>query len=959
MAANPITILAIDDNPDNLISIKAVVKDAFAEANIITATNGPKGIKLAISENPDLIMLDIVMPEMDGYEVCKQLKATEGLESIPVIFLTALKTDRDSRLKAIDAGGDAFLAKPIDMEELTAQVRAMLKVKAANLVLQKENKQLNSLVAERTANLEKELAAHVQDKCDLKLANERLCQQQKATLNLLEDLKEEIRTRKKMEEALREGESRYNALFEQESVGVAQVESNTGRFIRTNQRHCDIVGYSANELLATHFQSITHPDDLQADLDQLHRLMAGEIHRFVMEKRYIRKDGQIVWANLSVLPLWRPGEKPDYHFSIIEDITERKKAQANYQMLFREMIDGFALHQIICDETGCPVDYRFLAINPAFEKLTGLKAENLIGRTVMEVMPQTETFWIETYGEVALTGKPAFFEHFSEVLQRHYEISAFCPTPGQFACIFVDKTEKHRQEELLINSERRLRLALAAGEMGTWDWNIKSGKIIWSEGHARLFGMDPENTDVNYALFKQSLHPEDIAVVESAIEKSRENKTEYRCEFRVQWPDHSIHWILGKGHYIYDEQGQPIRMLGVVQDITSRKSMEAQLLQAQKMEAVGQLAGGIAHDFNNILAAILMHLSLMRQDSTLKSEMRDGLIELEKEARRAASLTRQLLLYSRRSVMQIKTLDANEVIDNLMKMLRRLLGEHINLRIEGYGTPLWIDADPGMIEQVLMNLCVNARDAMPNGGKLTITTRHATIDSTVIKCNPEARPGCFACVEVTDTGCGMDAHTLDHVFEPFFTTKEVGKGTGLGLATVYGIIKQHNGWMEVQSAIGKGTTFRFFIPIAPKSGSSITDDAIQALTGGNETILLVEDEITVRKATTLFIRRLGYAVVEAGSGAEALIQWSKYRNQIALLYTDMVMPEGMTGLELAEQLRKEKPQLAVIISSGYSTELPALAGHLKEGIIYVPKPCLPANLQKLLREALDQKKFRR
>ncbi len=396
-------------------------------------------------------------------------------------------------------------------------------------------------------------------------------------------------------------------------------------------------------------------------------------------------------------------------------------------------------------------------------------------------------------------------------------------------------------------------------------------------------------------------------------------------------------------------------IVGIMRDITERKRLEGQLSQALKMESVGQLAGGVAHDFNNILAVLMMQISLLKRDRGLSPALREPLEEMETEAKRAANLTRQLLLYSRRQVMQTQVLDMNALVDNLLKMLRRLLGEHIQISFARWAYPAWVEADSGMLEQVVTNLCVNARDAMPKGGQLRLGIRVREINPEEAKTNIEARPGTFACLSVSDNGCGMDEATLKRIFDPFFTTKEVGKGTGLGLATVYGIVKQHQGWIEVKSRLGEGTIFFVNLPASAPAEPAAARPSLPAETvaGGSETLLLVEDDRQVRRALSLFLRGQGYQVIEAGSGVEALRLWNLHQSTINLLLTDMVMPEGMTGLELADQLRGRKPGLKVIISSGYSSELLGPGGKLAANVLYLPKPCEATLLAKTVRECLD------
>jgi signal transduction histidine kinase len=385
-------------------------------------------------------------------------------------------------------------------------------------------------------------------------------------------------------------------------------------------------------------------------------------------------------------------------------------------------------------------------------------------------------------------------------------------------------------------------------------------------------------------------------------------------------------------------------------------AFERGVREAQKLEAIGQLAGGVAHDFNNMLAAMMMSLDLLRDHANLDEDLRGILQEMSASAQRSAKLTRQLLMFSRRSVLEISVLDVNDVVANLLRMLGRLIGEHIELQFHRRKALPAVEADAGMLEQILMNLCVNARDAMPKGGRITITTEAVEVDELRANSNPDARPGQFVCLAVADTGCGMDSATLKRIFEPFFTTKEVGKGTGLGLATVYGIVAQHKGWVEVESQLGQGTTFRVFLPTSTKSLDKTSQGSQpRILATGHETILLVEDDPNVRQMVAHTLKGLGYHVFTAAKGQQAMEVWQTRSQEVDLLFTDMVLPEGTTGLELAEKLRAEKPALKVIISSGYSSEVVQLAKATRTGIVYLPKPYEVSLLSTTVRDCLDRK----
>jgi len=360
-----------------------------------------------------------------------------------------------------------------------------------------------------------------------------------------------------------------------------------------------------------------------------------------------------------------------------------------------------------------------------------------------------------------------------------------------------------------------------------------------------------------------------------------------------------------------------------MRDISARKLLEDQFRQSQKMEAIGQLAGGVAHDFNNMLAVIRGNAELLLMDEDRHTAAtNDCLKQITAASERAANLTRQLLAFSRKQVMQSQPLVLNRVIADLTRMLKRIIGEHIDLRCSYAEQLPYVRADAGMIEQVLLNLAVNARDAMPRGGHLLISTDTASFDTAYAKTRPEASAGEFVCVAVTDTGTGIAPEHLPRIFEPFFTTKELGKGTGLGLATAYGIITQHRGWIDVSSQAGAGATFRIYLPVIPSPRvAPVAPQAGTELPGGTETILLVEDDYAVRVITRRVLESRGYKIYEATTAREAVEVWRSRAEEIALLLTDIVMPQGVTGRDLTDELRAQRPTLKVIFMSGYSADV--------------------------------------
>jgi len=408
---------------------------------------------------------------------------------------------------------------------------------------------------------------------------------------------------------------------------------------------------------------------------------------------------------------------------------------------------------------------------------------------------------------------------------------------------------------------------------------------------------------------------------------------------------------------IKDAAGNIIGASKIVRDITEIKKLEQQFRQAQKMESFGQLAGGVAHDFNNILAVIQMQLDLFKDYARLSPEQVNCINEIGVSTERAVALTRQLLLFSRKETLQLRDLDLNQSINGMTKMLRRILGEDIEVQFRFSMQLMAIHADAGMMDQVLMNLAVNSRDAMSNGGILIIETSSMNFGETASMPPAQGRSGSFVCLSVSDNGCGIPPANLARIFEPFFTTKAVGKGTGLGLATLFGIVQQHKGWVNVESEVGQGTTFRIYFPRLakmPLAAQKPEHPKLSSLPGGNETILLVEDDDFLRPSLCNTLSRLGYHVIPVSNAVKALEIWQVRHDDIQMLITDLVMPGGMTGKYLGELLLQQKPNLKVIYASGYSAEIVGTDFPSKEGVNFLIKPFHTQKLAQTIRDNFDK-----
>ena len=421
--------------------------------------------------------------------------------------------------------------------------------------------------------------------------------------------------------------------------------------------------------------------------------------------------------------------------------------------------------------------------------------------------------------------------------------------------------------------------------------------------------------------------------------------------------DGSVRWIIARGKSIKDAQGNVLRILGTITDITDRKQLENQLLQAQKLEAVGRLAGGVAHDFNNLLTAIIGNAELLLEDLPPGNQIETDIGEIKKAADRAASLTRQLLAFSRRQPLQKRIIDLNTVVTNMKKLLQRIIGEDINL-ITSLDTKLIrIKADSAQIEQVIMNLTVNAYDAMPDGGKLIIKTQNVTINNKQSTFMPESQTGKFVCLSIIDTGIGMDIAILNQIFEPFYSTKGPSKGTGLGLSVVYGIVKQHEGWINVLSEVNQGSTFKIYFPAFLKSIDYPVEELVsnRLCQGNKERILLVEDEEAVRKFTKKALKYNGYIVYVASSAMEAFEVFDREKGDFDLVFSDVVLPDK-TGIQLIDHLLSLKPDLPILLCSGYTDQKSQWSLIRQRGFRFLQKPYELSDLLCAIRESIEKSK---
>ena len=600
--------------------------------------------------------------------------------------------------------------------------------------------------------------------------------------------------------------------------------------------------------------------------------------------------------------------------------------------------------------------------SPAIARVLGYTGEELVGRHALEFVHGDDQDAVQR--QIARSVEQPDVSLYARARVRHKDHS-FRQLEGLFTnrlhepavrAIIVnyrDITDRTHAESVLDEAKEGLQRAVTAGGVGLWDWDLRTNKVYFSPEWKRHIGYADHEISGDFNEWQSRVHPDDLDRALQSVQAYLSGAAPlYEVEFRFRHKDGTYRHILARGSKILGDDGTPARLLGSHVDITERTQLQAQFLQAQKMETVGRLAGGIAHDFNNILTVIKGTADLAMATLKEGDPLRMDLQEIQNVSDRAASLTRQLLAFSRKQIMKPSVLNLNTVIANLAEMLRRMIGEDIDLVFSPAKSLGHVSADAGQIEQVILNLIVNARDAMPNGGALTIETRDIQLDATHVIHLPSVQPGRYVMLAISDTGVGMDEATRRQIFEPFFTTKEVGKGTGLGLATVYGIVKQSGGSIWVYSERGTGTTFRIYLPQVEGPARPASLPQIVATKRGTETILVVEDEAGIRLVATRILRSAGYTVLTAADGDEALRLLERDKRPVHLLLTDVIMPD-MNGRVLAARLWESRPHMEVLYTSGYTDDAILRTGVIEDSAYFIAKPYSQAELTHKVREVLD------
>ncbi len=684
------------------------------------------------------------------------------------------------------------------------------------------------------------------------------------------------------------------------------------------------------------------------------RLLAGESVReeFVNRKR----DGGLVTVEASVSPVLDGKKKRIGFIAVQHDVTDRKRSEEalrQSEQRFSRAFHASPIPTTISEvATGRVVD-----VNEQFLRVFGYSREEVIGKTSLEL-----DLWADRASRdraaARVRKEGSIRDQLTRIRTRSGDVrevvgSAVPVDLAGVACMlwtFLDVTERRQAEAGMRKSEERFRKLFDSDAIGIAIADLSGNTLEANDACLAMLGYTREDLEAGRIRWNELTPAEHIPRDREVIEELRRTGAAVPWEKELLRKDGTRVPVLIGIAMLEASQGS---CLAYVVDLTERRRLEEQFRQAQKMEAVGQLAGGIAHDFNNLLTAILGYSDLLGEKAAPGSEESENVEQIRKAGERAASLTRQLLAFSRQQVLERRVLDLNHLIRNLEKMLRRLIGEDIELSATLDPALRRVHADAGQLEQVILNLAVNSRDAMPSGGKLTIETANVELDEAYARRHATVRPGPYVMIAVSDTGTGMDARTISHVFEPFFTTKELGKGTGLGLATVYGIVKQSGGYIWVYSEPGKGTSFKIYLPPveegAVEEHPSVADpSALQ----GSETVLLVEDEESVRSLARTILEGYGYTVLEAGSGEKALEIVRAHGRPIHLVLTDVVMP-AMSGTELVSRLEALKPGIRSLYMSGYTDDAVVRHGLLEKARVFLQKPFTPAILARKVRDALE------
>ncbi len=1022
-------ILIVDDRPANLRLLRFILESEGH--TVCEAVDGIDALDILNRDEVDVIISDILMPRMDGYRLCQEVRKSERLGHIPFIFYTATYTSPSDEKLCLDIGGDKYLQKPATPEVLAAALAEVtqngekrkrrvshrtdenetMKEYSASLVFKLEEK-IAELLLQTTAM---ETAANAIVITDAKGKilkvnpafttlsgypmeeavgqNPRMLKSGRHEPAFYHDLWQTILSgqtwrgefiNRRKDGSLYYGEQTITPVRAQGGpithfIGImndvtarrhAEAESERqhaelqlildavpalvfykdreSRFLRVNRELARLVGAPPEAFIGKTDTEMGSPDGARYREDDLRVLASGE--PIIHQEERLHTQGGIRWLLTDKIPHRDETGRIIGVIGFAVDITERRNAEEALK-LFRNLVDQSTdTFEVIDPETG-----RFLDVNERGPVELSCTREEYLSLRVPDVDPTvTEASWAELAAKIQAAGSLS-----GEGRHRRKDGTSF---PIEFNARWVhldrdyivtvvrDISERKRAEEALRESELRLRQVVETIHEVFWMLDLETEQVVYvSPKYESISGRPCERLYASPGEWMDAVHPEDRDRVQKAYAANAAAGT-YDEEYRIVRPDGQERWIRDRGFPVKDDDGKVYRIAGVAEDITERKKLEQQFLRAQRMESIGTLAGGIAHDLNNVLGPIIMSLDLFKMKFT-DPDSQELLEVVRTSAQRGADMVRQVLSFARGVEGRQMEVQIRHLIGDIEKILIDTLLKNITTRTV-VPHDLWsVTGDPTQLHQVLLNLCVNARDAMPDGGKLTISAENRILDEQYAGLNLEAKPGPYVYIQVEDSGTGIAPEILEKIFDPFFTTKEVGKGTGLGLSTAMGIIKSHGGFIRVYSELGKGTKFSIYLPALTEAFGAAAPEAPDMPRGHDELILVVDDEPAARQITQQTLEAFGYRVILATDGAEAVATYAARGEEIAVVLTDMTMPI-MDGLSVILVLLKINPSVRIIGASGlsdhgYATKAASLG--VKH---FLPKPFTAEDLLKTLRVIL-------
>jgi PAS domain S-box-containing protein len=915
------TILIIDDDPNNLAMMSGVLEERHY--TIIVAEDSESGLKRAHHARPDLILLDILLPNIDGYETCRRLKAMESTREIPVIFMTAL-TETEHKIKGFTAGAVDYITKPFQREDVLARVGVHLRIRELTNRLREEKELLERRVEERTAELAR--------------ANKALCKSEKMYRTLIET-----------------------------TLDLVFIVDKKGMFTYANPRLEALTGYSSHEWTDRSFMDIIAPEFRETALEGFNRGMRGEVN-LTCEVEVIHKTGAKTPVEFLTTTLFDLEGKPVGRFAVGRDITERKRTDEERLRMnaFLDSIVENIPNMIFLKDAK---DLRFVRFNRAGEDLLGHSRHDLLGKNDYDFFPKEQADFFTEKDRDVLHGKE-IVEIPEERIQTHSKGERILHTKkvpilnatGEaeyLLGISEDITDHKRAEEALRRSEANYRSVIENIQDVLYRSDVKGNLIMASPSFLTLLGYESLADCLGRSIAGTFYYdPEKRA---EFLQQLQEKGSVTNYELVLKRRDGTPVTVETNGHFCFDDAGNVAGIEGTFRDITGRKraeeerrKLESQLIQAQKLEAVGTLAGGIAHDFNNILSGIMGYSELCLMAVKDRPEVCQRLEQVLKAAERARDLVRQILTFSRKAEQQKRPIALSPIVKEVINFMRASLPTTIEITQKIEVTFDIIMADPTQMHQVLINLCTNAGHAMKEtGGVLEISMEEADINANDLLHRPPIRRGDYLVLTVRDTGHGIPQENLVRIFEPYFTTKEREAGTGLGLAVVHGIVKDHGGEIRVYSEVGKGTTFRVDLPLLEKQSGVGKEREEALLPGKGETILFIDDERMVVDLSRKLLEELGYRVVTETDPVKAIEAFREGSDAFDLVITDKTMPH-LTGFDVAGEIRRIRTDIPIVLCSGLQEK-----GDLEKLTVFginrlMMKPIRMSALAKAIREVLEK-----